>query len=360
MKISRGGASFIIFLLILMTMGLTGYSPIAIHIVMGYSMYPNFRPGDLLVSANTLILDYEPGDVAVYCIQLGGCIAHRVESIHGGMVVFKGDNNPSSDPPVPAESVKYRVLARIPLPLWMPITLTVAVAWLQGSRIKSPEVAAIALFITVITVAAYTSAAPPGGVNMPLPDASLKYAKIVNETMIEAMFRVNNTRLESIDSCVASTIGALAECTWTNYTIQGDWILFRAGIPVEVLAAAYTGQSREIVVHVNFTMSNGVLLASRLPAYITWREPEAVLDEGVLTIVNNLPFHLRVGINLTLYTSTWPVIEPPKNVYFEVVVKPFQSYSASVGEEYRYARAWILYTVEEAGVSGELVLKDAG
>ncbi|MEB3861896.1 MAG: signal peptidase I [Desulfurococcales archaeon] len=356
----RRGVAFILLLLLLMAMNLTGYSPVAIHIVMGYSMYPHFRPGDLLVSVNTMILGYKPGDVAVYCTGLAGCVAHRVEDIQGDMVVFKGDNNPSSDPPVPVDSVRYRVIARVPLPLWMPLTLTIAVAWLQGSRVRSPEIAAMAIFIAAISLAAYAAAAPPGGVSLPLPGSSLKYSRMANMTVVEAVFRVENTSIDSISSCVASSAGVLARCTWANYTSQGEWVLFRAGIPVEVLAAAYGNHTREIVVQANFTMSNGVLLASRIPVYVAWREPSISIDNGTLSIVNPLPFHLRVEANVTLYRSTWPIMEPPRTVSLEAVVDPFQVYNASVGSGYRYARAWVVYVVEEAGVRGEVVLKDAG
>ncbi len=76
------------------------------------SMEPAYRPGDVVLVAPGAP---EPGDVAAY-IQPGSgrIILHRLASIEGRSLVFKGDANPEPDPPVPREALLGLAVVRLP------------------------------------------------------------------------------------------------------------------------------------------------------------------------------------------------------------------------------------------------------
>ncbi len=97
-----------------------GYTPLGIHMVAGYSMWPTLKPGDLVVSLCTCIDEPKIDDIVVY--RSGPKqIIHRVINIDGNIVFTKGDYSPVPDPPIPLDEVDYVAIARIPLYIWPPL-----------------------------------------------------------------------------------------------------------------------------------------------------------------------------------------------------------------------------------------------
>lgn len=91
--------------------------PVAVMIVDGHSMEPTLRPGDVVVAVRCCPSCASPGDIVVWCTPFGSCTVHRLVRIEGGRLVTWGDNratNPSPDPPVPVDWLRYCVVGRIP------------------------------------------------------------------------------------------------------------------------------------------------------------------------------------------------------------------------------------------------------
>ncbi|MET1101238.1 MAG: signal peptidase I [Pyrodictiaceae archaeon] len=79
-------------------------------IVHGYSMYPYFLDGDIVLIISPEKAGIKPGDIVVYSSGKGYLIIHRVISIQGEgspMITTKGDNNLLPDfPPTSLSRVK--------------------------------------------------------------------------------------------------------------------------------------------------------------------------------------------------------------------------------------------------------------
>ena len=91
---------------------------VPLAIVEGYSMWPTYDNGDVLLIVGVEPLDLKVGDVIVYRKYDGTLVVHRVidKSYIDGKWVFrtKGDNNPHPDPyPVWEDQVVGRVAGRL-------------------------------------------------------------------------------------------------------------------------------------------------------------------------------------------------------------------------------------------------------
>jgi len=69
--------------------------------VIGSSMLPSIRPGDVLIIRRRPIGDVRCGDVAVF-VRDDRLFVHRVIAHHGSHLVTRGDSLPSPDAPVTA------------------------------------------------------------------------------------------------------------------------------------------------------------------------------------------------------------------------------------------------------------------
>lgn len=95
---------------------------IGVAVVYSNSMYPVLKPLDIILYANT---GYERGDIVVYCLSPFLCVSHRVVSreIQMGqeIVLTKGDNSDSVDPPVSPSDIRGKVVAVIPREAVVPL-----------------------------------------------------------------------------------------------------------------------------------------------------------------------------------------------------------------------------------------------
>jgi len=96
-------------------------------VVLTQSMYPTIVP-----LSTVLVLPVKPGvgDIGVYLWEVGDFtvpVVHRVVEVSNGYYVFKGDNNPGPDPPVPADRVRGTVVAV--LPPWVTFLLIVSATY---------------------------------------------------------------------------------------------------------------------------------------------------------------------------------------------------------------------------------------
>jgi len=144
-------------------------APLSLSIAAGESMYPTVRHLDMVVLVSVELMTIKPGDIGVYR-SATGLVMHRVASVVGDTYIFKGDNNPTPDPPVPAEAVAYKVVAVLPGYLWAPtlsVLLTAATLLLAPHRTLLPALLVVAL---VLHTASLSDASPVYQVKpVPLP-----------------------------------------------------------------------------------------------------------------------------------------------------------------------------------------------
>jgi signal peptidase I len=109
-------------------------------------MYPVIKKGDMIIYAN---LPIRKGDIILYCKNPSFCVSHRVIDVKNNVVITKGDNNPSPDPPVPLKEVKGKVVGIIPVYIWIPL-LAVVLAPDFVSYIKKREHYVVVTSITAV------------------------------------------------------------------------------------------------------------------------------------------------------------------------------------------------------------------
>jgi len=95
-------------------------SPVSIVIVAGTSMRPSLEIGDL---AFLVKMDFDVGDLVLWCRDNLNCILHRVYEVNQTHVTTKGDANIAPDPPITIDKVEYTALFTIPSYIWIPITV---------------------------------------------------------------------------------------------------------------------------------------------------------------------------------------------------------------------------------------------
>ena len=106
-------------------------------VVLSGSMEPALSVGDLLIIRQQE--NYETGNIVVY--QSGTMpVVHRIVAMSDGIVTTRGDANNATDKPFPADAIKGKVVAAIPLIGY--------VAW----ALKSPVAVVIMLAAAVLLV----------------------------------------------------------------------------------------------------------------------------------------------------------------------------------------------------------------
>jgi signal peptidase I len=96
---------------------LAGYS---LYAVRSASMAPAIAVGELVVAQHVEPGEIRAGDVITVKVASGATVTHRVVGLTAGdhrtLFTTRGDANPSADPvPAPAEQVRGRVAAQVPL-----------------------------------------------------------------------------------------------------------------------------------------------------------------------------------------------------------------------------------------------------
>lgn len=95
------------------------FSSYRIGFVVGNSMFPSLKDGDVLIMKKAEIENlFEPdliGQIVLYKDKEGIFVVHRVVKAKGAKVVTKGDANPAPDPRITVSQIKYVYLAKIPV-----------------------------------------------------------------------------------------------------------------------------------------------------------------------------------------------------------------------------------------------------
>jgi signal peptidase I len=348
--------TLILALLLLFTIGAREfYSPISINIVVGHSMYPSLKQGDLVIGASTSLDKYKTGDIVIYCRTANYCIIHRVLNMSDGTVITKGDFNPIPDPPVSSNDVKYKVILSVPAPLW--ITLLFAVSALSYLNVKnlrsslfSPFVLESILYIFVLAVLVLSFVIAivqyPGRADeIQVPGATLRSIELSPDRSTAIIrYNLNDLELRSIESCNAGAGGITYQCTGSLYNDSTMFINIPSGLYQSMF------DSGETYFRLNLTLSlDKCTLIGSYPLTIDWKPPNLSIENStILVIENRNPVPLQI-INSTVYymnaTAYYgsPLLVETLHIINSTVLPPMGKLSKSIQAKYDYAYVEVYY-----------------
>ncbi len=334
----------LLLLVIVLFLGRVAGFPAAVVIVSGRSMEPTLHVGDIVVGVK---LPYNVSDIVIWCAGPTYCVVHRVVEIKDGVIVTKGDNNPSPDPPVPKSLVRYKVVGVIRWYVWLPAVLLALLAYAYVHReyflkrqvspgdVASLMVVFFVVFNAAIALLAPTYYSPRGGV-METPEVTLKGTSVTMNGNVLINLNVRNTRLLSVDSCEALVYGEKREYVCEAIVVSNSQILVK-GIPKSLLERMLEERVGPLIIKVKAKIVFGVLNGIYY-VYPTWRRPEVTITNGSVMIINPNPASLRV--NVTTYAANRP---GPANVSFKSYVLEAGGSVRIDLSKYRYAYIRVEY-----------------
>lgn len=348
-------ASFLVAFFLFSTLGARlNISPISINIIVGHSMYPTLKQGDLAIGISASIDKYSKGDIVIYCRSFNYCIIHRVISFENGTLITKGDNNPIPDPPVSPESVRYRVIFTIPAWLWIPsLFLISSLSYIDIRRPRESLFSAFNLeaflytliLLSFVTLFVIIIIQEPGkATSIPTPEITLKSIYFSeNKSSVFLIYNLQNITLLSLQSCSVGTSNFTLPCEGSIYSNDS----LSVAIPEELLLRLYESDETYFQINLTITLDKGVLLG-RYPLIISWQKPELILEDSNLIIENKNPVPLRV-LNATIYymSSTAyfgsPLLMESISLLNETIIPPMGVLKEDFPVKYDYAYIKIFY-----------------
>jgi len=293
--------------ILLLALGRLFWFPVALFLVTGGSMLPEYRTGDLVVGVAAYAVDYSVGDVVVWFAAPTHGVIHRVANITDGYVVTKGDSNPLPDPPVPREWVKYVAVLRVPREAWVPVALALAGfhLWLRrreltgllrgweepGLRVATAVVAAFILLdiaVVLLTPVYWFSYR----VVLEVPGVELARFSVENFTAAVLEYRVYHAEVLWAGPCAVFAGGASYPCSYVWFSNA----TFIVGIPREAYLEAYRSSESFVAgmaVSLNVTFDKGWLHGVYWYTF-NWRLLAVEVANGSLRVYNPnpIPFNL--------------------------------------------------------------------
>ncbi|WP_440059632.1 signal peptidase I [Thermogladius sp. 4427co] len=347
-------AVFLVLLAASFTAIRSGFFPVAASIVSGYSMYPSLKPGDLVLAVSTSLAGFSRGDVVIYCYSWANCIIHRVIEVGEGVVVTKGDYNPAPDPPIPISLVRYRVVASIPLQIWLPALLIIVTAIFipvhDIKRILEPLNLEALLFILIVAVyvvytAVYVVRIPPYRTVIAVPVIQLvKYSVSRDYRVVTLTYSTENLSILGVSSCVVTAPG-LGELPCDYSIVDGNSIM--VWVPLGVYEKLFEQGVNMFYLNITARLDKGVL-KGYYPINYTYRMPTVSIIGHTLIVSNPLPFSLKdVEVNITEVNETFIGLKHIVNAsttYIVVTIGPLENYTLSLCRPYSYAYVSVTYT----------------
>jgi len=295
------------FLIVMLTLGSRFFiSPISLDIVIGHSMYPTLKQGDLALGISTSLSGYRPGDIVIYCRSASYCIIHRVIETGNGTITTKGDFNPIPDPPVSPSEVKYRVVLSIPAWIWIPsLFLLTSLSYLDPRMLKASLLSPFnleAFLYTLILLALFlvflfAIVQEPGrAAPIQLPSMTLRGIGFAeNRSTVLIQYNLYNLTPLSIQSCYAGVSQLSLPCSAS--IINGSTV--SVGIPSGLLYYLYSNNEGSFTLNITLSLDKGTLLGS-YPLVISWQSPSLSIENSTLVIENRNPVPLKI-LNSTVY-----------------------------------------------------------
>ncbi|MEM1780236.1 MAG: signal peptidase I [Desulfurococcaceae archaeon] len=294
-------------------------------VVISDSMEPVVRIGDMVIYLN---MDFNVGDVVVYCVTPSHCVVHRVvgflhlNTVSGDktMVVTKGDNVDMPDSPISMDMVKGKVVFIIPRELWIPLIIAV-IAYTLRDFIKTPVIGSLYIVVLCVWILLVTS------VYAVVPRTVMPSQLIVRVVNLAGVYMDYTTCTVSIKYTGALSLTS-ARVVVNSTPVEIISVLDKTVIVKpdhELLRRAFeNGVPLEIWVEGEF--NNVAWLSGRYELLVGGLSPELSVVNGVLIAKNPNCFPVVIDIAMRyLVNNTWAwsnktvivkgfsyvVIEPP-------------------------------------------------
>lgn len=299
-----------VFTVLLLTLKMAPV-PAGVYIVASSSMEPALDPFDIIVVNGK---DIHVGDVVVWCISPLFCVAHRVVEIRGPEIITKGDANPFHDPPIPYESVKGKVVARIPWFSWLSTAtvLTLALVFFKRRALSSVAstlasgwgamIVLAGLYIMLSFAAMMITAGNVIGTGDVFRQPVIKLARVdlvENGTMVRLEYSSSEPWLSGVVSC---TFVSPVEMPCNATVVNGRTVY--VDLPVSEWKTANT-EGEYIQVRFNASLTvHGELVGRPINITVNVKPLDIKVNGYRLVITNNNPF--PVDLNITVYYSDEP------------------------------------------------------
>ncbi|MCS7369006.1 MAG: S24/S26 family peptidase [archaeon GBS-70-058] len=276
--------------------------PATIILYTGSSMKPTIDCGDLIVCISRDYLKYDVGDIVVCTIEPIQYIAHRIIELRGDSIVMKGDNMQLPDPPIDKNYIKYVVTAIIPLKLWFPITVAIAILYmaLRCGKIvanvrggKDFEViifeASILISIAVISLTPINST--PIQSTIVRPSVNLMEVKILSVSEVMVRYSIQYAYPINVEECLFKIAN---ETIYSKACISDDHTVI-VETPLEIYQLAYKKGIEDINFKLKVKFDKGTL-EGNYTYKINWRKLN-IYVEGEELIIEN-PNYVSMNISL--------------------------------------------------------------
>ena len=320
-------------------------TPLGFFTVSGFSMYPTLKPGDLVIGVGTYISPYKEGDVVIYCRDISTCIVHRLMLVNNTYAITKGDYNPSNDPPITVDSIRFKVVGSVPLLIWLPLAVASLIFIFfpinPGKGFKQPFVLETFVFLIFLLVnlaylTIYVLQTPPALTRIPLPTVSL--ATLATEkgySTIIIDYRLTGLSIRGVEECLLIAQSLTTQCS--RYNVDGNRILVDP--PAEFYKQLYDNNLSAFIVKLTLSLDQGTLVG-KYPFVIEWKKPVLVIvnDKLVLSNPNPVPIEI-IGYRIRSYT------ENPRTLHVDEVIEYSSSgFTLQPFETREIDLAWTLST----------------
>jgi len=338
----------ILFVVSMIIFGIGGRflpTPLGFFTVSGFSMYPTLKPGDLVIGVGTYISPYNEGDVVIYCRNVSTCIVHRLMLVNNTYAITKGDYNPSNDPPISVDSIRFKVVGSVPLLIWLPLAVASLIFIFfpinPGKGFKQPFVLEtfVYLFLLLVNLAyltIYVLQTPPALTRIPLPTvglATLATEKGYSTIIID--YRLTGLSIRGVEECLLIAQALTAHCS--RYSVSGNRVLVYP--PADFYKQLYDSNLSAFIVKLTLSLDQGTLVGS-YPFVLEWKKPVLVIVNDKLVLSNPNPVPIEViGYKIRSYvrnTRTLHVDEVLEYSSSGFTLQPFETREIDL--------AWILST----------------
>jgi len=344
--------------ILLLTFGRLFWFPVALFLVTGSSMLPEYRAGDIVVGVATYARGYSVGDVVVWFATYTHGVIHRVANVSEEYVVTKGDSNPMPDPPVPRGWVKYVAVLRIPREVWAPAVLALAgfhlwlrrrglAGLLRGWEERDLRVATALVATFILLDLAVVLLTPLYWFSyravLPEPGVELRRFTVENFSTAVLEYGVSHAKMLWVGSCSIIAGSSSYPCSY----VQASNSTVIVGIPWEVYREAYRSSESFIAaigVALNVTFDKGWLYGVYRYTF-NWRPLAVEVVNGSLRVYNPnpIPFNLT-GVKVVYmdFDEFGRTVVVGEEALGNITVKPLSS--VEIKPEARGSYCYIQFT----------------
>ena len=266
--------------------------PATIMLYTGSSMKPTMDCGDLIVCISRDYLKYDVGDIVVCIIEPMQYIAHRIVELRGDSVIMKGDNMQLPDPPIDKDYIKYVVIAVIPLKLWFPIVVAIAIVYMalrgrkvianvRGGRGFEVMVFEASLLISIAAVSLTPINSTPIQSTIAKPSVNLMEVKILSVSEVMVRYSVQYAYPINVEECIFKIAN---KTIYSKAHISDDHTVI-VETPLEIYQLAYGNRVEDINFKLKVRFDKGVL-EGNYTYKINWRKLNIYVEGEELVIEN--------------------------------------------------------------------------